>query len=114
MDRSRTPDDVAIGNRRRQRAGIVRIYQSRICHRAGPLIEINSIPNRVREPANEPAPKRRDGFNLVQTPRKNAREALVPFVIAVVVAVLGTAALFFLEFGPKNEVAGDGISMVTS
>jgi hypothetical protein len=50
----------------------------------------------------------------MQTARKNTRGSLVPFAIAVVVAVAGTAALFFLEFGTKNEVAGDGISMVTS
>ena len=50
----------------------------------------------------------------MQTPKKNARGHLVPFVIAVAVAVVGTAALFFLEFGTKNEVARDGISMVTS
>jgi hypothetical protein len=47
-------------------------------------------------------------------PRKNTRGSLIPFVVAVVVAVLGTAALFVLEFGTKDEVAGDGISMVTS
>jgi hypothetical protein len=50
----------------------------------------------------------------VQIPRENARGALVPFAIAVVVAVLGTAALFVLEFGTKDEVADNGISMVTS
>jgi hypothetical protein len=56
----------------------------------------------------------RDGFNLMQKPRKNTRGELAPFVIAVVVAVVGTAALFFLEFGTKDKVAGNGISMVTS
>lgn len=50
----------------------------------------------------------------MQTPRKNTRRSLVPFVIAVVVAVFGTAAFFVLEFGSRNETAGDGISMVTS
>jgi hypothetical protein len=50
----------------------------------------------------------------MQTPRKNTRGSLVPFVIAVVVAVLGTAAFFVLEFGPKDEIAENGISMVTS
>jgi hypothetical protein len=50
----------------------------------------------------------------VQTPGNNARGALVPFAIAVVVAVLGTAALFVLEFGTKGEVAGNGIGMVTA
>jgi hypothetical protein len=50
----------------------------------------------------------------MQIPRKNTRGSLVPFAIAVVVAVLGTAALFVLEFGTKDEVADNGISMVTS
>ena len=50
----------------------------------------------------------------MQIPKKNTREHLVPFVIAVVVAVVGTVALFFLEFGTKNDIAGDGIGMVTS
>ena len=50
----------------------------------------------------------------MQTARKNTRGALVPFAIAVLIAVLGTAALFVLEFGSRGEVASDGISMVTS
>ena len=50
----------------------------------------------------------------MQVSRKKTGGALVPFVIAVLVAVLGTVALFFLEFGTKEEVAGDGISMATS
>lgn len=50
----------------------------------------------------------------MQIPRKNARGALVPFAIAVVVAVLGTAAFFVLEFGTKEQGPGNGISMVTS
>ena len=49
----------------------------------------------------------------MQTPRKNTRGSLVPFVVAVVVAVVGTAAMFVLEFGTKDEVA-NGIGMVTS
>jgi hypothetical protein len=39
---------------------------------------------------------------------------VIPFAIAVVVAVLGTAGLFFLEFGAREEVASNGISMVTA
>ena len=50
----------------------------------------------------------------MQIPRKNTRGDLVPFAIAVAVAVVGTVALFFLEFGTKEEVAGNGISMATS
>jgi hypothetical protein len=50
----------------------------------------------------------------MQTARKNARGALVPFTIAVLIAVLGTAALFVLEFRTRDEIADNGISMVTS
>ena len=50
----------------------------------------------------------------MQTAKKNVRGALVPFVIAVLIAVLGTAALFVLEIGGRSEVADNGISMVTS
>ena len=50
----------------------------------------------------------------MQTARKNTRGALVPFAIAVLIAVLGTAALFVLEFRSRGEVAGNGISMVTA
>jgi hypothetical protein len=49
----------------------------------------------------------------MQTSRKNTRGSLVPFVIAVVVAVVGTVAMFVLEFGTKDEVT-NGIGMVTS
>jgi hypothetical protein len=50
----------------------------------------------------------------MQTKKKNTRGALVPFVTAVLIAVLGTAALFVLEFRTKNEVSNNGISMVTA
>ena len=50
----------------------------------------------------------------MQTAKKNARGALVPFVIAVLIAVLGTAALFVLELGGRGDVADNGISMVTA
>lgn len=49
----------------------------------------------------------------MQTPRKNTQGSLVPFVIAVVVAVVGTVAMFVLELGSRDEVAS-GIGMVTS
>ena len=52
--------------------------------------------------------------NLTQMTKKNSREAIAPFAIAVIVAVLGTAALFLMEFGSRNEAAGNGISMVTA
>ena len=51
---------------------------------------------------------------MTQLAKKNTRGAVVPFTIAVIVAVLGTAALFLMEFGSRNEVAGNGISMVTA
>jgi hypothetical protein len=50
----------------------------------------------------------------MQVAKKNTRGALVPFAIAVLIAVLGTAALFVLEFGSRGEVASNGINMVTS
>ena len=50
----------------------------------------------------------------MHNPRKNTRGALVPVAIAVVVAVIGTAALFVLEFGAREEVTGNGISMITA
>ena len=50
----------------------------------------------------------------MQIAKKNARGTLVPFAVAVVIAVLGTVALFVLEFRSRDEVASDGISMVTS
>ena len=50
----------------------------------------------------------------MQIPGKNTRGAMVPVAIAVVVAVLGTAAIFVLEIGTKDERAGNGISMITS
>ena len=46
--------------------------------------------------------------------RDNTRGHWVPIAIAVLVAVLSTVALFFLEFGTKQETAGDGINMITS
>jgi hypothetical protein len=47
--------------------------------------------------------------------KKNARGALVPFVIAVVVAVLGTAALVVTEFAARDEIAsGNGVSTITA
>ena len=49
----------------------------------------------------------------MQAPTKNTRGSLVPFVIAVVVAVVGTVAMFVVEFGTRDEVT-NGIGMVTS
>ncbi|CAN7334123.1 hypothetical protein LJR220_002945 [Bradyrhizobium sp. LjRoot220] len=49
----------------------------------------------------------------MDNPGKNTRGAMVPVAIAVVVAVIGTAAML-LEFGTRDEVAGNGIGMVTT
>jgi hypothetical protein len=35
---------------------------------------------------------------------KDRRGNLVPVMAAAVIAVVGTAALFFMDFGPNNEV----------
>jgi len=39
---------------------------------------------------------------------------MVPVAIAVVVAVVGTVALFVLDIGARDEVTGNGISMITT
>jgi hypothetical protein len=44
----------------------------------------------------------------------NTGGTLFPAAIAVVVAVIGTAALFVLEFRTKGEITGNGIGMVTT
>ncbi len=51
---------------------------------------------------------------MTQISKKNTRGAAVPFAIAVIVAVLGTAGLFLLEFGAREEAASNGISVVTA
>ena len=73
------------------------------------MIETVSIPHRHSRTCQAES-----RINLMQIARKNTRGALVPFAIAVLIAVLGTAALFVLEFRTRDEVASDGISMVTS
>ena len=52
----------------------------------------------------------------MHNPKKNnnTHGALVPVAIAVVVAVIGTAALFVLELRTKDHVAANGISMATT
>ena len=50
----------------------------------------------------------------MQNSRNNTQRSLVPVAVAVVVAVIGTAALFFTELRTKIDVADNGIGMVTT
>lgn len=50
----------------------------------------------------------------MQNSRNNTQRSLVPVATAIVVAVIGTAALFVMELRTKVVVAGDGIGMVTT
>ena len=45
---------------------------------------------------------------------KNRRGDLVPMAAAAVVAVVGIAALVFMEVGLKDDVQRDSISMITT
>lgn len=38
----------------------------------------------------------------------------MPVALAVIIAVVGTAAIFFMDFGPKNNVQPRGINMITA
>ena len=51
---------------------------------------------------------------LMHAHSKDRRGNLVPVMAAAVIAVVGTAALFFMDFGPNNEVKRNGISMITT
>ena len=39
---------------------------------------------------------------------------LGPVAIAVAIALVGTAAVFLMDFGPETRVQHDGITMVTA
>ena len=39
---------------------------------------------------------------------------MIPVIAAFAVALAGTAAMFLIEFSPGNEVARNGISMITA
>jgi hypothetical protein len=39
---------------------------------------------------------------------------LVPVTTAVVIAVVSSATLFFMEFSPKNDIERHGVSMITA
>lgn len=38
----------------------------------------------------------------------------MPVALAAIIAVVGTAAIFFMDFGPKNNVQHSGINMITA
>ena len=39
---------------------------------------------------------------------------LVPVIVAAVVAVVSTATLFFMDFGPGNKIERSGVNMITA
>lgn len=43
-----------------------------------------------------------------------SREYVVPVTVAVVVALVCTITLFFMDFGPGNDVQGKGANMITT
>jgi hypothetical protein len=45
---------------------------------------------------------------------KETRGRLVPATSAAIIAVVGTVTLFFMAFGPANDVHSNGISMITT
>jgi len=45
---------------------------------------------------------------------KGARGPLIPMALAAIVAVAGTVILFFMDFGPTNDVQHNGINMITA
>jgi hypothetical protein len=47
-------------------------------------------------------------------PTKETRGHLVPVALAAIIAVVGTVTLFFMAFGPTNNVQSNGISMITT
>ena len=51
---------------------------------------------------------------LMNTSGQNKRGAVIPVVMAVMIAVAGTAAMFLVEFRSNGDVARNGISMITA
>jgi hypothetical protein len=45
---------------------------------------------------------------------KETHGRLVPAAAAVIIAVVGTVTLFFMAFGPGNDIHSNGISMITT
>jgi hypothetical protein len=50
----------------------------------------------------------------MQAQRKNRRGDLIPVVVAAIVAVVGTGAILFNDFGPDNNSLGGGNGMITA
>jgi hypothetical protein len=46
--------------------------------------------------------------------RNDRRGDLIPVIVAAIVAVVGTAAILFNDFGPSNDSQGGGNGMVTA
>ena len=46
--------------------------------------------------------------------RKNRRGDLIPVMVAAIVAVVGTGAILFNDFGPDNNSLGSGNRMITA
>jgi hypothetical protein len=45
---------------------------------------------------------------------KERRGHFVPVALAAIIAVVGTAAIFFMDFGSENKVQHSGINMITA
>lgn len=45
---------------------------------------------------------------------KNTRGALFPVLLAILIAVAGTAAMFLIEFRPNDDAARTGVSMISA
>jgi hypothetical protein len=50
----------------------------------------------------------------MQAQRKNRRGDLIPVMVAAIVAVVGTGAILFNDFGPDNNSLGNGDGMITA
>ena len=50
----------------------------------------------------------------MQAQRKDRRGDLIPVIVAAIVAVVGTGAILFNDFGPDNSPLGSGNGMITA
>jgi hypothetical protein len=50
----------------------------------------------------------------MQIQRKDRHGDLIPVIVAATVAVVGTAAILFSEFGPANDSQGSSNGMITA
>jgi hypothetical protein len=46
--------------------------------------------------------------------RRERRGDLIPVMVAAIVAVVGTGAILFSDFGPDNSSLGNGDGMITA